>query len=58
MEKAHRVFEVATSCGYTISGTALAVAIRTAMRECFDDNGTLNIGELYELTCQLERIKE
>lgn len=57
MEKAQRVFDAATSGGYSISGPALAVAIRTALKECCDDNGKLNLGELYELTCQLERIK-
>ena len=58
MEKAQRVFEKATTGGYAISGPSLAVAIRTAMKECCDDNGKLNIGELYELTCKLERITQ
>ena len=57
MDKAQRVFDATTSGGFSISGPALAVAIRTALRECCDDNGKLNLGELYELTCQIERIK-
>jgi len=57
-DKAQRVFDAATAAGYTINGPALTVAIRTALLECTDSSGKLNVSELYDLTCKLENIKQ
>lgn len=57
MEKAQRVFDAAIVGGSTISGKALSVAIRKALMESTDSKGKLNITELYDLTCKLERIE-
>lgn len=57
MEKAQRVFDAAVEGGCTISGLALSAAIRKALLECSDEQGKLNISELYDLTCKLETIK-
>ena len=53
-EKAARVMEVATSCGYELTPAAMAMAIRAAVLECSDEAGRLNIPSLYELTLKLE----
>lgn len=52
-----RVIVDATQAGREITPTALAVAIRSAASQCMDDRGNVNLGRLYELTCELERIK-
>ncbi len=48
--------DIATKGGGQITGTSLSAAIRKAMLECTDSQGKLNISELYDLTCKLERI--
>lgn len=57
MDKADLVFQTATKGGYSITGLALAMSIRSAIIECTDENGKLNVSDLYDLTCKLERIK-
>jgi len=57
MSKAQRVFDTAIEGGSTISGLALSMAIRKALLECSDEQGRLNVSELYDLTCKLETIK-
>lgn len=57
MEKAKSVFDQTTSAGYSITGPAIALAIRAAIKECTDSSGKLNVSDLYELTCKLDRIK-
>ncbi len=57
MDKAQKVFDATLLGGSILSGKALAVAIRQAMAECTDSKGNLNVSELYDLTCKLERIK-
>ena len=47
----------ATQGGYEITPAAIAVAIRAALMECKDSKGQLCIGNLYELTCELEKTK-
>ena len=56
MEKAQRVFDAAMRGGSHLSGKVLAAAIRKALMESTDDSGKLNVSELYDLTCKLERI--
>jgi len=58
MDKADIVFQAATLGGYGITGHALSIAIRAAIIECTDENGKLNVTDLYDLTCKLERIKQ
>ena len=53
-QKAARVMEVATSCGYELTPAAMAMAIRAAVLECSDATGSLNVSCLYELTLKLE----
>ena len=51
------VIEDATAAGREITPAALAVAIRSAVSQCIDERGNVNLGRLYELTCELERAK-
>ncbi len=58
MDKADIVFQTATLGGYSITGPAVAIAIRAAILECTDETGKLNVSDLYDLTCKLEQIKQ
>lgn len=58
MDKADIVFQAATLGGYSITGPAIAMAIRAAIIECTDEQGKLNVHDLYDLTCKLEQIKQ
>lgn len=49
-----KVIDEATRGGLQITPTALAVAIRAAAMQCRDERGNINLGQLYELTCELE----
>ncbi len=49
-----RILDSAERGGY-VNPTALAVAIRAAVKECLDHNGMVSMASLYELSCQLER---
>ena len=53
----HKVIDDATKGGMQITPTALAVAIRSAAMQCRDERGNINLGQLYELTCELENTK-
>lgn len=50
-----KVIDDATRGGREITPTALAVAIRSAVMQCRDERGNINLCQLYELTCELER---
>ena len=56
MSAASRVFNAATEGGYTITPEALVVAIRTALMECRDSKGQVELSKVYELTCELENL--
>ena len=53
-DSAIRVVE-SVEIGGAINPTVLAVAIRTAVRECTDNTGKVSLAALYELTCELEK---
>ncbi len=56
-DAASRVFDAATRGGMSITPTALSAAIRSAVIECRDARGQLSLSKLYELTCEIESIK-
>ena len=56
MSAASRVFEAATEGGYSITPEALVAAIRTALIECRDKAGYIDLSKVYELTCELENL--
>ena len=58
MDKADIVFQASTLAGYTITGPALAIAIRAAIIESTDETGKLNVTDLYNLTCKLDLMKQ
>lgn len=51
---ASRILDSAGKGGH-VNPTALAVAIRAAVKECLDHNGMVSMASLYELSCQLEK---
>ena len=52
-QKASRVYDAACEGGYEITPASLGVAIRAAILECTDEQGHLNLPELYNLTGDL-----
>lgn len=50
-----RVMNATLAGGNQITPLSVSVAIRSALMECKDANGKIDIQCLYELTCDLER---
>lgn len=54
-DAAARVMHAALVGGNELTPLSASVAIRSALMECTDSNGKVNIQCLYELTCELEK---
>lgn len=50
-----RILDAATQGGYEITPAAIAVAIRAALMESRDSQGQVNLSNLYQLTCELDK---